>query len=94
MDAPSRYAFYDLRERGATVTGPADEVDRFTSGLDVLSARQLGPTKSVTTYGELTREQRRHATHAGLEIGPVAIQDLFVHLTAPVGAPADIRSVR
>lgn len=82
----------DLRERGATVTGLAVEVDRFTSGLDVLSAKQLGPTKSVTVFGSLTGEDRRRATRAGLEIGPVALQDLFVHLTEPQRPLADTRS--
>ena len=129
MDAPSRYAFYDLlladvaerprtvilsthhieelarlfqqvlildrgrlllqgdadelRARGATVTGPADAVDRFTHDLQVLGTRQLGPTRSVTVYGVLDAEARRQARAAGLEIDAVPLQDLFVHLTEP-----------
>lgn len=70
----------DLRSRGASVTGPADSVDRFTEGLTVLSSRQLGPTRSVTTYGELDQDRLRQARAAGLEIGPITLQDLFVHL--------------
>lgn len=84
----------DLRERGATVTGPAGEVDRFAADLEVLSTRQLGPTKSATVFGALTGEARRRATAAGLEIGPVALQDLFVHLTEPARELADTRSQR
>jgi ABC-2 type transport system ATP-binding protein len=71
----------DLRSRGASVTGPADSVDRFAEGLTVLSSRQLGPTRSVTTYGELDEGRLRQAREAGLEIGPITLQDLFVHLT-------------
>jgi ABC-2 type transport system ATP-binding protein len=70
-----------LRARGAAVTGPADAVDRFVTGLSVLNERRLGGTKSVTVYGELTDSQRAEARSAGLELGPVALQDLFVHLT-------------
>lgn len=71
----------DLRSRGASVTGPGDAVDRFAEGLDVLSTRELGSTKSVTTYGELDDERLRRARAVGLEIGPITLQDLFVHLT-------------
>jgi ABC-2 type transport system ATP-binding protein len=73
----------DLRERGATVTGPAGDVDRFTAGLEVLSTRELGPTRQVTVYGVLDDDTRRRAVTAGLELGPVPLQDLFVHLTDP-----------
>ncbi|MEX0789165.1 MAG: ABC transporter ATP-binding protein [Actinomycetota bacterium] len=71
----------DLRSRGASITGPGDAVDRFAEGLTILSSRQLGSTKSVTTYGELDEQVRRRAGADGLEIGPITLQDLFVHLT-------------
>ena len=50
--------------------------------------KQLGPTKSVTLFGSLTDEHRRQATAAGLDVGPIALQDLFVHLTTQEGARA------
>ncbi|AOS65054.1 ATP-binding cassette domain-containing protein [Actinoalloteichus hymeniacidonis] len=71
----------NLRERGATVTGPAEVVDRFTESLDVLNEQRLGGTKAVTVYGTLTSAQREQAAADRLELGPVGIQDLFVHLT-------------
>jgi ABC-2 type transport system ATP-binding protein len=71
----------DLRSRGASITGPGEAVDRFAEGLTVLSSRRLGSTKSVTTYGELDDERHLQARAAGLEIGPITLQDLFVHLT-------------
>ena len=74
------------------MTGPTAEVDRFTSHLRVLETRQLGPTRSATVYGTLTADDRRQATRAGLEIGPVALQDLFVHLTEPERPLTDTRS--
>ena len=72
-----------LRARGAAVTGPADVVDRFADGLTVLGKKTLGPTKSVMVYGPLDDAYRERARSAGLDIGPIALQDLFVHLTEP-----------
>lgn len=127
MDAPSRYAFYDilladyienprtiilsthlieevsrlfeqvviidhgrlvvhddtetLRMRGAAVIGPATAVDDFTTGMTILGEQRLGGTKSVTVYGEIEPDARAVAADWGLELSPVALQDLFVHLT-------------
>jgi ABC-2 type transport system ATP-binding protein len=76
-----------LRARGAEVTGPAEAVDRFVAGRTVLRERQLGRTKSAMVYGCLDEQHRRQAREAGLDLGPVALQDLFVHLTEPSGGP-------
>jgi ABC-2 type transport system ATP-binding protein len=76
-----------LRARGADVTGPAEAVDRFVAGHTVLRERQLGGTKSAMVYGGLDDRHRREARDAGLDLGPVALQDLFVHLTQPSGGP-------
>ncbi|GAA3805368.1 ABC transporter ATP-binding protein [Sphaerisporangium flaviroseum] len=70
-----------LLSRGTAVTGPAEQVDTFTHGLTVLGAKQLGPTKSAMLYGDLDDARRRKAVEAGLELGPIAMQDLFIHLT-------------
>jgi ABC-2 type transport system ATP-binding protein len=72
-----------LRARGAAVTGPAEQVDRFVAGHTVLGERQLGSTKSTMVYGGLDERQRQEARSAGLDLGPIALQDLFVHLTEP-----------
>ncbi|GAA1655055.1 ATP-binding cassette domain-containing protein [Actinoplanes couchii] len=74
----------DLRSRGIAVTGPASVVDDFVYGLTVLAERALGPTKQVTLYGDLDDEHRKLAARYGLELGPVALQDLFIHLTGGV----------
>jgi ABC-2 type transport system ATP-binding protein len=75
-----------LRGRGASIVGPAAAVDKFTAGFTVLAEERLGGTKSTTVLGDLDPESLGQATAAGLEIGPVGLQDLFVHLTAPAGA--------
>lgn len=71
-----------LRTRGVAVTGPAGAVDAFTAGRTVLGDQRLGGTRSTTIYGPLTDEERASARVAGLDLGPVGLQDLFVHLTA------------
>lgn len=73
----------DLRERGVAVTGRAADVESFTREMTILNTQQLGGTTQVTVYGDLDEEQRRRASDAGLELGPVPLQDLFVHLTDP-----------
>ena len=72
-----------LRGRGATLVGPAALVDDLTTGLDVLSEQVLGQTKATTVFGDLDDSLRHKAADAGLELGPVGLQDLFVHLTQP-----------
>jgi ABC-2 type transport system ATP-binding protein len=74
-----------LRQRGFEVTGPADAVDRFAADHEVLAERQLGGTKAVTIHGDLDAVQRREAADDGLEVGPISLQDLFVHLTRSTG---------
>lgn len=77
-----------LRARGVAVTGPADAVDAFTAGRTVLGDQRLGGTRSTTVYGQLTDEERTRARAAGLDLGPVGLQDLFVHLTGSHGVEA------
>ncbi|MEV6282189.1 ABC transporter ATP-binding protein [Kribbella sp. NPDC051770] len=72
-----------LRGRGASLVGPAAAVDELTAGLAVVAEQRLGGTKSVTVLGDLDDALLAKARSAGLEVGPVGLQDLFVHLTAP-----------
>ncbi|MBG0815941.1 ATP-binding cassette domain-containing protein [Planomonospora sp. ID82291] len=74
-----------LLSRGTAVTGPAAQVDAFTAGLTVLGTRRLGPTMSAMLYGDLDDARREEAAAAGLQLGPIDMQDLFIHLT---GGPA------
>jgi ABC-2 type transport system ATP-binding protein len=70
-----------LRGRGASIVGPAAAVDEVTAGLTVLAEQRLGGTKSSTVLGDLDDSLLAKAKSAGLEIGPVGLQELFVHLT-------------
>jgi ABC-2 type transport system ATP-binding protein len=70
-----------LRGRGVTVTGPAAAVDEFVAGRTVLAEQQLGGVRAATLYGRLDPADVARAEAGGLTLGPVGIQDLFVHLT-------------
>lgn len=70
-----------VSSHGASITGSAEQVDVFTSGMKRLNEQQLGGTKSVMVYGVLDDAKRQEAHSMGLEIGPVSLQDLFIHLT-------------
>ncbi|MEU4603903.1 ABC transporter ATP-binding protein [Kribbella sp. NPDC023972] len=71
-----------LRGRGASIVGPTAVVDEFTAGFTVLAEEKLGGTKSTTVLGDLDPDLLAQARAAGLEVGPVGLQDLFVHLTS------------
>ncbi|REK60582.1 MAG: ABC transporter [Cohnella sp.] len=74
--------YEDLIGKGASVTGPSKAVDEFVKGMKQLHAQQLGDTKSVVVYGKIADETRLAARERQLDIGPVSLQDLFIHLTS------------
>ncbi|MFA9557685.1 ATP-binding cassette domain-containing protein [Evansella sp. AB-rgal1] len=71
--------------RGASVIGASTSVDSFVAsmgtGVKKLKTQQLGDTKSVMVYGELSDETQLEAAKLGLDVGPVSLQELFIHLT-------------
>jgi ABC-2 type transport system ATP-binding protein len=75
-----------LRGRGASIVGPAAAVDELTAGLAVLAEQRLGGTKSTTVLGDLDDALQAKARSAGLELGQVGLQELFVHLTGKADA--------
>jgi ABC-2 type transport system ATP-binding protein len=76
-----------LRGRAFAVVGPAATVDTFTAGKDVLVRQPLGGLVSATVMG--TAEDRKRAQVLGLEVVPVSLQQLIVHLTtAPLARKA------
>ncbi|GAB3798569.1 ATP-binding cassette domain-containing protein [Virgibacillus kimchii] len=73
---------YDsLTSKGARITGNKELVEAFVQPKEQLSEEQLGSTKSVMIYGELSDGERKTALDQGLEVGPVSLHDLFIHLT-------------
>src|SRR5690606_18662229 len=73
---------YDsLITKGAKITGNVELVDEFVQTKKQMHVEQLGSTKAVTIYGELTKIDKTTARELGLEIGPITLHELFVHLT-------------
>ncbi|KHL11263.1 ABC-2 type transport system ATP-binding protein [Mumia flava] len=71
----------DLRARAVSLTGPASAVRPLTDGHAVLAQRSLGTTTQVTLNGPFDPDLPRKAAQAGVEVGRVSLQDIFVHLT-------------
>lgn len=78
----------EMRSRGFSLTGTRDAVGRLAEGRRVLHRQQLGATVQVTLEGALDADELAAARAAGVEIGAVPVQDLFVRLTDPRGVPS------
>ncbi len=73
--------FDELVNHAFSIIGEAEKVDAITMNMNRLGSKQLGPTKSVTVYENLTEEIGTEIEKQGLEVGPVSLQELFIHLT-------------
>ena len=73
---------YDtLVSKGVTITGEETVVDQFVKDKNQINTRQLGRTKAVMIYGELTDKEPQRAIELGLDLTPASLHDLFIHLT-------------
>ena len=79
-----------LRGRAFTVVGPAARVDTFTAGKELLARSPLGGQVAATIMGNGNMEDRKRALALGLELAPVSLQQLLVHLT---GDPSTRKAV-
>ena len=70
-----------LRGRAFAVVGPAARVDTFTAGKELLAREPLGGLVSATIMGNGDASDRKLAESLGLELAPVSLQQLIVHLT-------------
>lgn len=70
-----------LVAKGAAITGDVEIVNDFVQSMTQLSTKQLGNTKSVMVYGQLSEAERLQARARGLEVGNISLQELFIHLT-------------
>lgn len=83
MDAPVD----ELRASAATVSGTAQAVERFLAGREVAHREQLGGLLTAT-LGSVSDRDRQAARDAGLEVGPVSLQQLIVRRTGVTPATA------
>lgn len=70
-----------LRGRAYTVAGTASKVEAFTAGRQVVHRDTFGSLASATLMGNLDAEANRQAQSLNLELAPVSLQQLIVHLT-------------
>ncbi|GAA3608366.1 ABC transporter ATP-binding protein [Agrococcus terreus] len=69
----------ELQDAALTVSGRATDVDAFLAGREVLERTVLGTLATATVPGG--PDAKRAALDAGLDVSPVSLQALFVHLT-------------
>ncbi|MGN8553228.1 UNVERIFIED_CONTAM: ABC transporter ATP-binding protein [Microbacterium sp. SLM126] len=78
-----------VRDRAANIVGDSAAVEAFVKGREVIHRESLGRVSSVTVVGTLTSEDREQLTAAGLEAGPVSLQQLIVRTTQYAGGASD-----
>jgi ABC-2 type transport system ATP-binding protein len=71
----------EVRGSAATVAGPSAAVDAFVADRPVIGRQSLGGLASVTIDGKLDQASRQRAAALGLELAPVSLQQLIIHLT-------------
>lgn len=71
----------DLAGRAVTLVGHDDAVKRVIGDREILSREEMGRIVRVTVLGKLTAEERQLVSELDLELIPVSLQQLIVHLT-------------
>ena len=71
----------ELRGRAFTVTGQAAKVEAFLIGKETVHREPFGGLLSATVIRSQNGSDHKQAAASGLEISPVSLQQLVVHLT-------------
>ncbi|MFS0645672.1 ABC transporter ATP-binding protein [Siminovitchia sp. 179-K 8D1 HS] len=71
----------ELRGMAFTVTGRAPEAEAFLSGKEVVYREPFGGLLSATVIQSKYGDEQKQAEACGLEVTPVSLQQLIVHLT-------------
>lgn len=83
----------EVRGQATTIAGARSVVEEFVQGRPIIGREGLGGLASVTIDGRLDREERIRAAELGLELAPVSLQQLIVHLTGADLAGASEKEV-
>lgn len=67
----------DMRSMGFSVSGKAELVDSFTRGMNIIGEDAIPGVKCVYVLGTLSENK----VPEGLEINPLGLNSLFIHLT-------------
>ncbi len=76
VDSPSD----ELRGSATTIVGGRDTAEAFVGAREVLHRDAIGGLVSLTVAG-LSADEKKAARAAGLELGPVSLQQLIVRMT-------------
>jgi len=71
-----------LRSCAFMVTGSVSQVATFTEGRRLLGGEQFGALVSAVLLGNADAGERKQAAALGLELTPVSLQQLIIHLTS------------
>lgn len=71
----------ELRGKAFTVTGQTSKVEAFLIGKETVYREPFGGLLSATVMCSQNGSDQKHAAQSGLEISPVSLQQLVVHLT-------------
>lgn len=77
----------ELSQRAVTLVGRADAVNQVVGTRQVLEREELGRIARVTVLGKLTTEEHQLVADLDLDVIPVSLQQLIVHLTRNNTAP-------
>ncbi len=78
-----------LRGEAVTLTGPAEAIEKLSQFRDELHRDRVGATTRVTLRGRFDAADRAQADTLGLDVQPVSLQQLVVHLTGKHAAPLE-----
>jgi ABC-2 type transport system ATP-binding protein len=71
----------EVRGSATTIAGASAAVESFVADRPVIGREGLGGLASVTIDGRLGKADRIRAAELGLELAPVSLQQLIVHMT-------------
>lgn len=71
----------EVRGSATTIAGASAVVEQFVADRPVIGRERLGGLASVTIDERLDQAERVRAAELGLELAPVSLQQLIVHLT-------------
>lgn len=71
----------DLHGRAVTIVGRADAVQQVVGNREVLDREELGRIVRTTVLGRLTTDERQLVGELDLDVIPVSLQQLIVHMT-------------
>jgi ABC-2 type transport system ATP-binding protein len=70
-----------LRGRAHTVVGSATKVESFIQGKEIIAREPFGSLLSATIFGSISASDKQEADAQGVELAPISLQQLIIHLT-------------